>query len=94
MDGNQVEIDHGFGYISKYAHMSKFEVRVGQKVKRGQIIGLVGNTGLSVAPHCHYEVIYKNRKVNPVNYFFNDLTDEQYEEMVKISSQENQSLGY
>ncbi|UZR94428.1 M23 family metallopeptidase [Chondrinema litorale] len=92
--GNQVEIDHGFGYISKYAHMSKFEVRVGQKVKRGQIIGLVGNTGLSVAPHCHYEVIYKNRKVNPVNYFFNDLTDEQYEEMVKISSQENQSLGY
>ncbi|MEM1135504.1 MAG: M23 family metallopeptidase [Bacteroidota bacterium] len=92
--GNEIEVDHGFGYITKYAHLSEFEVRIGQKVKRGQIIGRVGNTGLSVAPHLHYEVIYKNRKVNPVNYFFNDLTDQQYDEIVKISSLENQSLGW
>jgi murein DD-endopeptidase MepM/ murein hydrolase activator NlpD len=92
--GNQIEIDHGFGYITKYAHLSEFSVRNGQNVKRGQIIGRVGSTGLSVAPHLHYEVIYKNRKVNPVNYFFNDLTDQQYDKLVIISSQENQSLGW
>jgi len=92
--GNEIEIDHGFGYVTKYAHLSAFEVRKGQVVKRGQIIGRVGNSGLSVAPHLHYEVVYKNRKLNPVNYFFNDLTDQQYDELVKISSQENQSLGW
>ncbi len=92
--GNQVEIDHGFGYVTKYAHMSKFSVKQGQKVKRGEIIGFVGSTGRSTAPHLHYEVIYKGKKVNPVHYFFNDLTSEQYEEILELASRDTQSLGY
>jgi murein DD-endopeptidase MepM/ murein hydrolase activator NlpD len=91
--GNEIEIDHGFGYITKYAHLSSFDVREGQKVKRGQQIGKVGNTGLSVAPHLHYEVMHNKNKVNPVNYFFNDLTPEEYDQMLEMASIENQSLG-
>jgi len=90
--GHQVEIDHGYNYITKYAHMSKIDVRVGEKVKRGQIIGEVGSTGTSTAPHLHYEVIYKGSKVNPVNYFFNDLTPAQYDEIAKQAAIENQSF--
>ncbi|MBT34572.1 MAG: peptidase M23 [Thalassobius sp.] len=92
--GNQIEIDHGFGYITKYGHMSTFEVEEGQEVKRGQIIGHVGNTGLSTAPHCHYEVIFNDKKVNPVDYFLNDLTDEEYEEIIRLSSEETAPLGF
>ncbi len=91
--GRQVEIDHGYGYITKYAHMSKFIVKEGQKVKRGEVIGYVGSTGTSVAPHLHYEVIKNSKKVNPVHYFFNDITAEEYEEILKLSSVENQSLS-
>jgi murein DD-endopeptidase MepM/ murein hydrolase activator NlpD len=92
--GNQIEIDHGFGYVTKYAHLFEFNVKQGQKVKRGQVIGTVGNSGLSVANHLHYEVIYNGKKVDPVNYFFNDLTPQQYQMMLEIASQENQSLGF
>jgi murein DD-endopeptidase MepM/ murein hydrolase activator NlpD len=91
--GRQVEINHGYGYVTKYAHMSRFIVKKGQKVKRGEIIGYVGSTGTSVAPHLHYEVIKNNKKVNPVHYFFNDLSAEEYEEILKLSSVENQSLS-
>jgi len=91
--GRQVEIDHGYGYRTKYAHMQKYIVKKGQKVKRGQLIGYVGNSGSSTAPHLHYEVIKNNKKVNPVHYLFRDLTDEQYEEVLKQASQKNQSLS-
>ncbi len=91
--GKQVEIDHGFGFKTKYAHMHEFTVKVGQVVKRGELIGYVGNTGLSTAPHLHYEVVRNNQKVNPVHYFFNDLSPEEYEKVVELASLENQSLG-
>ena len=91
--GNQVEVDHGFGYVTKYAHMKKFIVKPGQKVKRGELIGYLGNSGTSTAPHLHYEVIKNGEKVNPVHYFFNDLDPAQYEQILKLSSIENQSLS-
>ncbi len=91
--GKEIEIDHGFGFQTRYAHMHEFAVKKGDKVKRGELIGYVGNTGLSTAPHLHYEVIRNNRKVNPVHYFFNDLTPEEYEKIVELASIENQSLG-
>ena len=86
-------IDHGYGYQTLYAHMSKKLVNPGQKVKRGQIIGYVGSTGLSVAPHCHYEVHKNGRPVNPVNFFYNDLTPSEYEQLLKESSKITQSLS-
>ena len=91
--GKLVEIDHGFGFKTRYAHMHEFAVKEGQKVKRGQVIGYVGNTGLSTAPHLHYEVIKGNSKINPVHYFFNDLNPDEYEKVIELSSIENQSLG-
>ncbi len=91
--GNMVTIDHGYGYETKYLHMSKFAVKEGQVVKRGDIIGYVGNTGLSKAPHCHYEVWKDNIHVNPVNYFYNDVTDEEYDKLLELASRENESLG-
>ena len=91
--GNQVEIDHGFGYITKYAHLSAFSVRKGQKVKRGQKIGAVGSTGVSVSPHLHYEVMHNGIRVDPVNYFFNDLSPAQYDKLLEIAKQERQSMG-
>lgn len=91
--GNQVEIDHGYGYITKYAHLSAFSVRKGQRVKRGQKIGAVGSTGVSVSPHLHYEIIYNGNKIDPVNYFFNDLSPAQYEKLLEIAKQERQSMG-
>lgn len=90
--GMSIVIDHGFGYKTLYAHLSAFKVRLGQKIKRGDIIGAVGNTGLSTGPHIHYEVIKNSDKVNPVNYFFNDLTPEQYDQIVTISSNSGQAL--
>jgi hypothetical protein len=90
--GRHVVIRHGFGYETLYAHMSKTLVRKGQKVKRGEIIGLVGNTGTSVAPHLHYEVSKDGQKVNPAHYYFNDLTPEQYEIMIKNSEVSHQSF--
>ena len=90
--GNHVIIDHGYGYKTLYAHMKKYSVKKGQKVKRGEVIGYVGSTGTSVAPHLHYEVHKDGRKINPVNFYFNDLNPEEYEKMLEISSQNNQSF--
>lgn len=91
--GNCIDLDHGHNYKTKYAHLSKILVRRGEKVKRGQIIGEVGNTGGSVAPHLHYEVEYKGRTVDPVNFFFSDLSPLQYEEILRQASLETQSLN-
>ncbi len=91
--GKQIEINHGFGYRTKYAHLSEFVVKRGQNVKRGELIGYSGNTGGSTAPHLHYEVIKDGKKVNPVNFFYKDLTDEQYAEILRLSALENQSMG-
>ena len=90
--GNYVLIDHGYGYKTLYAHMHEVSVRVGQKVKRGETIGTVGNTGTSTGPHLHYEVIKNDIKIDPVSFFFNDLTPEEYQEIIDIASQENQSF--
>jgi murein DD-endopeptidase MepM/ murein hydrolase activator NlpD len=91
--GKEVEIDHGYGYVTKYAHMDGFAVKKGQKVKRGELIGYVGNTGASTAPHLHYEVIKDGKKVNPVHFFFHDINDEEYEKLLELASRENQSLS-
>ena len=90
--GNYVKINHGFGYETLYAHMSRYIVKKGQKVKRGEVIGYVGNSGISTAPHLHYEVRKDNKKINPVNFYFNDLTPEEYEKMLELASQPNQSF--
>lgn len=91
--GKMIEIDHGFGYRTRYAHMHDFAVKRGQQVKRGDLIGYVGNTGLSTAPHLHYEVFINDQRVDPVHYFFNDLTAAEYEKILELASAENQSLG-
>ncbi len=91
--GKYIKLQHGYGYQTLYAHLSQFLVRPGQKVKRGQVIGYSGNTGGSTAPHLHYEVIENGKKVNPVNYFYQDVTDGEYAEIVRLSSIENQSFG-
>lgn len=90
--GNIVLIDHGFGYKSMYAHLSGFNVKIGQKVKRGEVIGFVGSTGKSTAPHLHYEIIRNGEKVNPVNYYYNDLSPAEYEEMLKAASSSGTSF--
>jgi len=90
--GKHVIIDHGYGYETLYAHMSKTDVRRGQRVKRGDVIGLVGNTGISSAPHLHYEVKKDGKKINPANFYFNDLTPEEYDLMIELSSSVNQSF--
>lgn len=86
-------VDHGFGFETLYAHMSGVKVRVGQKVKRGEQIGTVGSSGMSSGTHLHYEVIVNGKKVDPVYYFFNDLTPEEYEEVLELARQENQSMS-
>jgi len=91
--GKMIEIDHGFGYRTRYAHMHDFAARKGQHIKRGELIGYVGDTGLSTAPHLHYEVMMNGTQINPVHYFFNDLTPSEYEKVVELASIENQSLG-
>ena len=90
--GNHIIIDHGFGYQTVYAHLDRFNVRVGQKVKRGDVIGFVGSTGLSTAPHLHYEVLANGKHVDPALYYFNDLTPEEYERMLEISSKSGQTF--
>ncbi|MCB0704631.1 MAG: M23 family metallopeptidase [Saprospiraceae bacterium] len=90
--GNHVVIDHGYGYQTLYGHMSQIDVHVGQKVKKGQQIGLVGSTGSSTAPHCHYEVIYKGEKVNPIQYCMDGLSPEEYQELVGLADVANQSF--
>jgi murein DD-endopeptidase MepM/ murein hydrolase activator NlpD len=90
--GNFVVINHGFGYETIYGHLSKQLVKVGQKIKRGTVIGLVGSTGLSTAPHLHYEVVKDGKKINPVNYFHNDLKPSDYEKLVKLANRANKSF--
>lgn len=90
--GKHIVINHGYGYKTRYAHLSSFKVRRGQKVKRGQVIGLVGSTGKSTAPHLHYEVEKNGKKVNPSNYYYNDLSPEEYEKVLELSSTSNQSF--
>lgn len=90
--GNCIVIDNGFGYSTVYAHLQSFNVKNGQKVHRGDVIGYVGNTGMSVAPHLHYEVILNGQNVDPVNYFFNDLSASEYEKMIEVASKTGQSF--
>lgn len=90
--GRNVVIDHGFGYQTLYGHMSRVDVKEGQAVTRGQQIGLVGNTGTSTAPHCHYEVHLKGKKVNPIHYCMDGLSPEEYQELVKAAETANQSF--
>lgn len=90
--GYSVTIDHGYGYETLYAHMKDIMVKKGQKVKKGQQIGTVGNTGLSTAPHCHYEVRKNGKSVNPIDYVMDGLTPEEYKELVEKSKVENQSF--
>ncbi len=91
--GNQVEIDHGFGYVTKYAHMQLITVKKGQKLKRGDLIGYVGSTGGSTAPHCHYEIMKDGKKIDPIQFIIQDVTDEEYQKLLDLASRENQSLG-
>jgi murein DD-endopeptidase MepM/ murein hydrolase activator NlpD len=90
--GNTLVIDHGFGYQTKYSHLQDFKVKKGEKIKRGQLIATVGNTGKSTAPHLHYEVHKNKRPVNPIHFFFNDLTPEEYEMILEFSVQPTQSM--
>jgi murein DD-endopeptidase MepM/ murein hydrolase activator NlpD len=90
--GNHVVINHGYGYQTLYGHMVRINVRPGALVKRGEVIGWVGNTGKSTGPHCHYEVIRNGEKIDPVHYFFNDLNAGDYERLVKIAAASNQSF--
>lgn len=91
--GITCQINHGYGYQTLYGHLSKLNVRPGQKVKRGEVIGFVGSTGLSKAPHVHYEVILNGQKVNPVYFFYNDLSPAEYEEVIEKANEENQCLS-
>jgi murein DD-endopeptidase MepM/ murein hydrolase activator NlpD len=84
--GNRVIIDHGYGYKTIYAHLNKIYVDEGQRVSRGDVIGALGNTGRSTGAHLHYEVKLNNRSVNPINYYFNDMSEEEYELMVAACS--------
>ncbi len=86
--GNHVIIDHGYGYTTLYGHLSRFAVKPGQKVTRGQLVGYVGNTGRSTGPHLHYEVRKYKNPLNPAFFYRNDLTDEQYQRMIELSQRE------
>jgi murein DD-endopeptidase MepM/ murein hydrolase activator NlpD len=90
--GNHVIIDHGYGYETLYGHMVRIKARKGQKIKRGEIIGYVGSTGKSTGPHCHYEVHKNGQKLDPVYYFYNDLSPQQFNELLKRAKASNQSF--
>ena len=90
--GKHIIIDHGYGYQTVYGHLIRFNVKKGQKVHRGDVIGYLGSTGLSTAPHLHYEVRKKNKYMNPAYYFHNDLNEEEFEQIIEISSRATQSF--
>ena len=90
--GKHIRIDHGYGYVSLYAHLYKYNVKKWQKVKRGDLIGYVGSTGRSQAPHLHYEVFKDNGRINPVNFYYGNLTAKEFDELLKKTSLVNQSL--
>lgn len=90
--GNYVLVDHGYGYKTRYAHLKKALVKKGQKVSRGENIALVGNTGKSTAPHLHYEVIKNGKAINPVDFFFNDLTPEEYNQILELSEKPSMTM--
>jgi len=90
--GNHVRITHGYGYLTLYGHMSKIKAKAGLKVKRGDIIGYVGSTGKSVGPHLHYEVHKNNEAINPVNFYYNDLTPAEYAKMIELNNSQNQAF--
>ncbi|HMR44091.1 MAG TPA: M23 family metallopeptidase [Saprospiraceae bacterium] len=90
--GKHVVIDHGYGYQTLYGHMDRIDVKVGQTVKKGQKIGTIGSTGTSTAPHCHYEVIVKGQKVDPIHYCMDGLTPAEYQELVNAAGTANQSF--
>ncbi len=90
--GNHIRIDHGYGYVSLYAHLYKYNVKKNQKVKRGDIIGFVGSTGRSQAPHLHYEVFKDKERINPLNFYYGSLSADEFNELLQRASVENQSL--
>jgi murein DD-endopeptidase MepM/ murein hydrolase activator NlpD len=90
--GKHIRIDHGFGYVTLYAHLDKYNVKRNQKVKKGDIIGFVGSTGRSQAPHLHYEVRKDGKKYNPINFYYGDLSPDEFDALLKLANQENQSL--
>ena len=90
--GNMVTIDHGFGYKTRYAHLQKFAVKKGQKVKRGQLIGYIGNTGKTTGVHLHYEVLKNDVAIDPINFLYNDLTPYEYEQILEQSTLPTQTL--
>ncbi len=91
--GNMIVVNHGYGYRTLYAHLKEFnKAYIGKKLKRGDVIAFVGNSGLSTAPHLHYEVHLNNKKVNPVNYYFEDLTAEEFDRMIELSLRPGQSF--
>ncbi|MGQ1908493.1 peptidoglycan DD-metalloendopeptidase family protein [Marinifilum sp. RC60d5] len=90
--GKKIVIDHGYGYTTLYAHLSSYRVKKGQKVKRGEIIGELGNTGISTGPHLHYEVRKNRKTLNPINYYFNDITSDEYDSMVAYAENTGQTM--
>ena len=90
--GNNIIVNHGYGYKTRYAHINKSYVKVGQKVKRGEYIADMGNSGKSTAPHLHYEVIKNDKAINPVNFFFNDLTPEEYDKIIELSEKPSMTM--
>lgn len=90
--GNHIRIDHGYGYTSLYGHLYKYNVRVGQRVQRGDIIGYVGSTGRSQGPHLHYEIFKDDQRINPINFYYGHLSPEEFDKVLEKAQQENQSL--
>ena len=90
--GKHIRIEHGFGYTTLFGHLHKYNVKRGQKVKRGDIIGFVGSTGRSQGPHLHYEVIKDGRRINPINFYYGNLSAEEFATLLEKSKEANQSL--
>ncbi len=90
--GKHIRIDHGYGYVSLYAHLYKYNVKKYQKVKRGDLIGFVGSTGRSEAPHLHYEIFKDKQRINPINFYYGNLSSKEFSELLARASLENQSL--